>query len=43
LLSEQASSPPAEVLARLDAILEEFRTGLRADDIAALAFRPARR
>ncbi len=43
LLSEQASSAPAEVLARLDAILEQFRTGPRADDIAALAFRPARR
>ncbi len=43
LLSEQASSAPADVLARLDAVLEAFRTGPRADDIAALAFRPARR
>jgi PAS domain S-box-containing protein len=42
LLSEQASSTPAEVLARLDAVLEEFRTGPRADDIAALAFRAGR-
>ena len=43
LLSERASSTPAEVLARLDGVLEEFRTGPRADDIAALAFRPTRR
>ena len=43
LLSENARNNPREVLARLDAILEEFRTGPRADDIAALAFRPARR
>ena len=43
VLSENARNNPREVLARLDAILEEFRTGPRADDIAALAFRPARR
>jgi len=42
-LSEHARSSPSELLARLDAILDEFRTGPRADDIAALAFRPARR
>jgi PAS domain S-box-containing protein len=43
VLSEHARNNPGEVLTRLDAILEEFRTGPRADDIAALALRPARR
>jgi PAS domain S-box-containing protein len=42
-LSEHARSSPGELLARLDAILDEFRTGPRADDIAALVFRPVRR
>jgi PAS domain S-box-containing protein len=43
MLAEHARSSPGELLARLDANLEEFRTGPRSDDIAALAFRPAPR
>jgi serine phosphatase RsbU (regulator of sigma subunit) len=40
LLAANAGATPAELLSRLDAALEEFRTGARADDVAALAMRP---
>jgi len=40
LLSEHASKPPAEVLARLEAALDEFRSGPGRDDVAVLALRP---
>jgi PAS domain S-box-containing protein len=42
MLSEHASCTPSELLARLDARLEEFRTAAPGDDIAALALRPRR-
>ena len=40
LLSHHARTTPAELVARLDFALEEFRTGPPDDDIAALALRP---
>jgi PAS domain S-box-containing protein len=42
LLAENAGLAPAELLARLDRALDEFRAGARDDDIAALALRPRR-
>ncbi len=39
-LSENAGSAPTELLPRLDAQLEEFRTAAPGDDMAAIALRP---
>lgn len=43
VLTESVGAPPADVLARLDATLDAFRSGPRTDDVAALALRPLRR
>jgi PAS domain S-box-containing protein len=40
LLSEHAGASPEQLLAALDATLQEFRGGGRTDDVAALALRP---
>jgi PAS domain S-box-containing protein len=39
-LSHHASASPAELLDRLDAALDAFRSGPRQDDVVALALRP---
>jgi serine phosphatase RsbU (regulator of sigma subunit) len=38
-LSDHASASPAELLDRLDAALDGFRSGPRQDDVVALALR----
>ncbi len=41
LMAANAGSSPHQLLDRLEAELEEFRTGSRSDDVAALALRPS--